>query len=108
MSAPSPTQTQAVPVSFTREGTILLPAESGDQQEADAVFSTGEDVVRQDFLTGERFIERLRIDENSIRLERLQSGNSNLLDGHNSFGGVAAISGASYLPRSVTGSLWAL
>ena len=94
MSAPSPTQTQAVPVSFTREGTILLPAESGDQQEADAVFSTGEDVVRQDFLTGERFIERLRIDENSIRLERLQSGNSNLLDGHNSFGGVAAILGS--------------
>ena len=94
MSAPSPTQTQAAPVaSFTREGTIILPEESGDQQECDAVFSTGSDVVRFDFSTGEKFLERLRIDASSVRLERFQSGNTNVLDGHNSFGGVAAILG---------------
>ena len=95
MSAHSPTQTQASPVaSFTREGTIILPDESGDQQEADAIFSTGSDVIRFDYATGEEFIERLRIDASSIRLERFQSGNSNVLDGHNSFGGVSAILGS--------------
>ena len=94
MSAVTPAPFMPSVASFTRQGTIVLPQESGDQQEADAVFSTGVDVVRFDFATGEKFLERLRIDASSIRLERFQSGNANVLDGHNSFGGVAAILGS--------------
>ena len=96
MSVPSPTRAPFMPPTavFTREGTILLPEESGDQQECDAIFSTGADVLRLDYLTGEKFVERLLISESAIRLERFQSGNANLLDGHNSYGGVSAILGS--------------
>lgn len=48
------------------------------------VFSTGADVIRYDWDTGERYVERLSMDPKAVRLDRLNSG-APLLDSHSSY-----------------------
>ena len=81
MSAVAPTQTQAA--LLTRQGTVT-PAETGDQQIAVCCFSTGADVERYDWHTGETYIERLSMKPASVRLERLNAGAS-VLNAHGSY-----------------------
>lgn len=52
-----------------------------DQRTVDLIFSTGADVVRSDWWTGQKWIERLSLDKKAVRLERLNSG-APLLDTH--------------------------
>jgi hypothetical protein len=47
-------------------------------------FSTGADVVRYDWMTGKRYVERLSMDPAHIRLGRLNSG-APLLDSHSAY-----------------------
>lgn len=50
----------------------------------DLIFSTGADVIRYDWDTGERYIERLSMEPTSIRLDRLNAG-APLLDAHSAY-----------------------
>jgi Caudovirus prohead protease. len=65
-----------------------LRAAIGDVNDAartvDLTFTTGADVVRFDWETGLRFIERLSMDPKHIRLDRLNAG-APLLDSHSAY-----------------------
>lgn len=65
-----------------------LRAAVGDVNEeartVDLTFSTGADVVRYDWMTGKRYIERLSMDPKAIRLDRLNNG-APLLDAHSAY-----------------------
>ena len=63
-----------------------------DTRIVDLVFSTGADVVRYDWMTGTKYIERLSMDPKAIRLERLNLG-APLLDSHSAYS-IANIIGA--------------
>lgn len=47
-------------------------------------FSTGADVLRYDWMTGKRYVERLSLDPKHVRLDRLNSG-APLLDTHSAW-----------------------
>jgi len=64
----------------------------------DIVWSTGADVQRSDWLTGDRYIERLSMDPAHIRLDRLNAG-APLLDSHRSHGAANVV--GSIVPGSV-------
>ena len=81
MSAPTPAL--APPAMLTRQGTAT-PAETGDEQICTCVFSTGADVERYDWRSGETYIERLSMEPASVRLERLNAGAS-VLNAHGSY-----------------------
>lgn len=55
-----------------------------DTRVVDLTWSTGADVVRYDWMTGKRYIERLSMDPGAIRLERLNRG-APLLDSHSAY-----------------------
>lgn len=55
-----------------------------DERTVELVFSTGADVERCDWWTGKRYIERLSLKPDHIRLERLNAGGP-LLDSHSSW-----------------------
>ncbi|OFW05655.1 MAG: hypothetical protein A3H96_11380 [Acidobacteria bacterium RIFCSPLOWO2_02_FULL_67_36] len=55
-----------------------------DSRSVDLIFSTGADVVRFDWMTGKRYIERLSMDPKSIRLARLNGG-APLLNAHSAY-----------------------
>lgn len=55
-----------------------------DARTVDLIFSTGADVVRYDWMTGERYIERLSMKPQHVRLQRLNSG-APLLNTHSSY-----------------------
>jgi hypothetical protein len=57
---------------------------NNDTRTVDLTFTTGADVVRYDWMTGKRFVERLSMDPSHIRLERLNSG-APLLDSHSAY-----------------------
>lgn len=48
-------------------------------------FSTGADVVRFDWETGKRYLERLSLDPKHVRMQRLSSGSAPLLDSHSAY-----------------------
>ena len=73
----------AVLEALTRQG-VILPSESGDEQVATCVFSTGADVTRHDWMKGADYIERLSMEPSAIRLARLKSGAS-VLNTHGSY-----------------------
>ena len=56
-----------------------------ESRTVDVMWSTGADVMRYDWWTGERYIERLSMDPKHIRMDRLNSG-APLLDSHSSYG----------------------
>ncbi len=55
-----------------------------DTRTVNLVFTTGADVIRYDWDTGERYIERLSMDPKAVRLDRLNSG-APLLDTHSAW-----------------------
>lgn len=55
-----------------------------DTRTVDLVFSTGSDVPRYDWMSGEKYIERLSMDPKAIRLGRLNSG-APLLNTHSAY-----------------------
>lgn len=67
--------------------TRLLPVASVniDTRTAEVVWSTGAEVVRQDFWSGERYIEALSMDPAHIDMGRMDSGSTPLLNNHNRY-----------------------
>lgn len=55
-----------------------------DARTVDLTFTTGADVIRYDWMSGERYIERLSMEPKSIRLDRLRAG-APLLDSHSAY-----------------------
>lgn len=61
---------------------VSLPATIDDEQRTvDLIWTTGADVERMDWWTGDRYIERLSLDPAHVRLDRLNNG-APLLDSH--------------------------
>lgn len=61
-----------------------IGAVNEDARTVDLTFSTGADVIRYDWDTGRRYIERLSMDAKSVRLDRLNGG-APLLDSHSAY-----------------------
>lgn len=57
---------------------------NAEDRTVEVVFSTGAGVVRSDWYTGKKYVERLSLDPSHIRLDRLNNG-APLLDGHSGF-----------------------
>lgn len=55
-----------------------------DKRTVSLTWSTGADVIRYDWMTGKRYIERLSLDPKHVRLERLNNG-APLLDSHSAY-----------------------
>ena len=51
----------------------------------EAIFTTGADVERSEFWTGESYIERLDMDAKAIRMDRFESGTAPVLNAHQSY-----------------------
>ena len=75
---------------LTRQGHVTRPADT-DERIAVATLSTGQDVRRRDFFTGEVFIERLTISTAAIRMGRLL--NASVIDGHSISEGIGPVLG---------------
>lgn len=58
-----------------------------ESRTAELVFSTvaGGDVLRRDWTTGEKYIERLSLDPKHVTLDRLNSGRAPLLNAHSAY-----------------------
>ncbi len=76
-----PKTIQSVPLDFRAEVSSI----DEENRTVDLIFSTGADVERMNWWTGERYIERLAVKPENVRLDRLNSGAS-LLDSHSSYG----------------------
>jgi hypothetical protein len=64
---------------------IFAPATFNDaERTVEVVFTTGADVTRRDYWTGETWIERLEVTESAVDLTRLNSG-APVLDAHNAY-----------------------
>lgn len=59
-----------------------IAAVDDSDRTVDLIFSTGADVVRADWGTGERYMERLSLNPTHVRLDRLNAG-APLLNNHN-------------------------
>lgn len=81
MSAVLPKATLEV---LTRQGGVVTPTQSGDEQLAVCVFATGAPVERYDWLSGSNYTERLSMESGAVRLERMNKGQS-VLDTHHSY-----------------------
>jgi hypothetical protein len=78
-----PTETR--PLAAQRMRAAVAPNSwNADSRTVDVVFTTGADVTRRDFWTGERWVERLEVSAEAIDLTRLNSG-APLLDTHSSY-----------------------
>lgn len=66
----------------TREAGFRPKTISQDTRTVDLVWSTGAQVRRADWWTGQRYIEQLSMDPKHIRMERLNGGGANLLNSH--------------------------
>ena len=62
-----------------------LQSVNNEARTVETVFSTGADVVRSEFWTGESYIERLSMEKKAIRMERLMSGSAPVLNTHASY-----------------------
>jgi len=56
-----------------------------EKRTATLTWSTGADVIRYDWETGRKFIERLSMEARHIRMGRLKSGAAPLLDSHSAY-----------------------
>lgn len=54
---------------------------NADERTVDVIWTTGADVTRTDWMTGERYVERLLVDESAVNMGRMQSG-APLLNAH--------------------------
>ena len=62
-----------------------LQTVNNEARTVETVFSTGADVLRSEFWTGEEYIERLSMEKKAIRMDRLTSGAAPVLNTHNSY-----------------------
>lgn len=62
----------------------MVSSVNAEKRTFDLTWTTGADVVRFDWETGRRFLERLSTDPKHVRLERLNSG-APLLDSHSAY-----------------------
>lgn len=67
---------------FQREAVIDPKTLAEDKRAFEVVWSAGAEVRRFDWMTGQRYVEVLQVDDKSVRLERLQSGAAPVLDSH--------------------------
>lgn len=69
---------------LTLRAATLQPATwNAEARTVEVIWSTGADVERSDWMTGDRYVERLSMDPKAIRLDRLNGGAS-VLDAHSS------------------------
>lgn len=61
-----------------------LGAVNDELRTVDLTFTTGADVIRYDWATGQRYIERLSLDPKHVRMERLNNG-APLLNTHSAY-----------------------
>jgi len=76
-----PKTIQSHPLDFRAE----ISSIDEENRTVDLIFTTGADVERMNWWTGERYIERLSTKPESVRLDRLNAGAS-VLDTHSSWG----------------------
>lgn len=69
---------------LAREASFAPATFDAEARTVELVFTTGADVTRRDFWTGERWVERLEVTEEAIDLSRLNGG-APLLDSHQSY-----------------------
>lgn len=72
--------TPYLPLDFRAE----LSTINEDARTVDVIWSTGADVVRSDWWTGDKYVERLSVEPKAVRLERLNNG-APVLDTHSSY-----------------------
>ena len=82
-----------------RPNTVDLEART-----VEIVFTTGEAGLRYDYWDDKNYIEELRVDNESIRPDRLNKGLS-ILDSHNRYGGVGSVLGVTENWRIEDGAL---
>lgn len=61
-----------------------LGAVNDESRTVDLTFTTGADVIRYDWATGQRYLERLSLDPKHVRMERLNNG-APLLNAHSAY-----------------------
>jgi hypothetical protein len=69
---------------LAREASFAPATFDAEARTVEVVFTTGADVERRDFWTGERWIERLEVSEQAVDLSRLNAG-APVLDSHQSY-----------------------
>lgn len=69
-----------------RAATLLPGSIDEKRRTVDLVWSTGAAVTRFDFWTGRAWIEELSMEPTHVRMDRLKSGNTPLIDSHNTWG----------------------
>lgn len=67
-----------------RAASVRPASANAEKRTVDLVWSTGAQVRRADWWTGQRYIEELSMDPKHIRLDRLNGG-ANLIDSHSSW-----------------------
>lgn len=67
-------ETRRAPEALTRQAKFEPSTFNAEARTVDLVWTTGAEVVRRDFWTGEKWIERLAVDEKAIDLSRLNAG----------------------------------
>ncbi len=75
-----PKSTPYLPLDFRAQ----LSTIDEEQRTVDVIWSTGADVLRSDWWTGNKYIERLSVKAGAVRLERLNGG-APVLDTHSSY-----------------------
>jgi HK97 family phage prohead protease len=81
--APAAAQTVDLPL-FSRLAELQPRSFDEKDLSVDVVFSTGAPVMRTDWWTGKKYVERLSMDPKAVRLDRLNNGGP-LLDSHSSW-----------------------
>lgn len=68
-----------------REAPIVAGSLDRKARTFDVVWTSGAEVLRRDWWSGERWIEALEVSEKAIRLDRLNSGRANVLNNHSTW-----------------------
>lgn len=86
-----PMQTLQIPTQ-QRKASFSPATLNVEKRTVTLVWSTGAQVRRTDWWSGRNFIEELSMDPKHVNMDRLNGG-ANLLDSHNSWGGVRSVLG---------------
>jgi len=86
--------TSAPPAGLNNRSAQLIPSTFNDAEgTVEIVWSTGAAVRRYDWNTGQPYDEILDMSPEAVNLSRFASGGVQVLDGHNTYGGVRSILG---------------
>jgi hypothetical protein len=82
---PAPPETRREPQAMLAREVRFAPSTfDAEARTVEVVFTTGADVLRRDWWTGEQYIERLEVSEAAVDLSRLNAGAA-VLDSHSSW-----------------------